>query len=116
MCSSDLFPSHDMQSVPLSLYSNNELVAGFASSDYTMGYLPRYYSWKTSYDYVLGSFTTTEKEWIAPITPALWKNMLSTISTQASSFSYNFFKVNPSALDSIFQVNADSKWDTRRRE
>lgn len=103
-----------MQSIPISMYSNgdNELVAGFASSDYTMGYLPRYYNWKTSYDYVLGAFTTTEKEWVAPITPAIWKNMLSTISTQSSSVVYNIFKVNPSILDSIFQVNADSKWDT----
>lgn len=103
-----------MQSIPISMYSNsnNELVTGFASSDLTMGYLPRYYSWKTSYDYVLGAFTTTEKEWVAPITPAIWKNMLSTVSTQSSSLTYNIFKVNPSILDSIFQVNADSKWDT----
>lgn len=103
-----------MQSIPISMYSNSdkELVAGFSSADYTMGYLPRYYSWKTSYDYVLGAFTTTEKEWVAPITPAIWKNMLSTVSTQSSSVTYNVFKVNPSILDSIFQVNADSKWDT----
>jgi hypothetical protein len=103
-----------MQSIPISMYSNSslELVAGFSSSDFTMGYLPRYYSWKTSYDYVLGSFTTTEKEWVAPITPAIWKNMLSTVSTASSSITYNIFKVNPSVLDSIFQVNADSKWDT----
>lgn len=103
-----------MQSIPISMYSNSnlELVTGFASSDYTMGYLPRYYSWKTSYDYVLGAFTTTEKEWIAPITPAIWKNMLSTVTTASSSVTYNIFKVNPSVLDSIFQVNADSKWDT----
>lgn len=103
-----------MQSIPISMYSNgdNELVTGFASSDFTMGYLPRYYNWKTSYDYVLGAFTTTEKEWVAPITPAIWKNMLSTISTGSSSVTYNIFKVNPSVLDSIFQVNADSKWDT----
>lgn len=103
-----------MQSIPISMYSNSdkELVTGFASSDYTMGYLPRYYSWKTSYDYVLGAFTTTEKEWVAPITPAIWKNMLSTVTTASSSVTYNIFKVNPSVLDSIFQVNADSKWDT----
>ena len=103
-----------MQSIPISMYSNSdkELVTGFASSDYTMGYLPRYYPWKTSYDYVLGAFTTTEKEWVAPITPAIWKNMLSTVSTSSSSVTYNIFKVNPSILDSIFQVNADSKWDT----
>lgn len=103
-----------MQSIPVSMYSNgdNELVTGFASADYTMGYLPRYYSWKTSYDYVLGAFTTTEKEWVAPITPSIWKNMLSTVTTTSSSVTYNIFKVNPSVLDSIFQVNADSKWDT----
>lgn len=103
-----------MQSIPIAMYSNSdiELVSGFTSSDYTVGYLPRYYNWKTSYDYVLGAFTTTEKEWVAPITPAIWKNMLSTVSTQSSSITYNIFKVNPSVLDSIFQVNADSKWDT----
>lgn len=103
-----------MQSIPISMYSNAniELVPGFNSSDLTMGYLPRYYNWKTSYDYVLGSFTTTEKEWVAPITPGIWKSMLSTIANGSSSISYNIFKVNPSVLDSIFQVNADSKWDT----
>lgn len=103
-----------MQSVPISMYSNSdkELVSGFSSADYTMGYLPRYYSWKTSYDYVLGAFTTTEKEWVAPIVPSVWKKMLSTVSTGSSSITYNIFKVNPSVLDSIFQVNADSKWDT----
>lgn len=103
-----------MQSVPISMYSNGdkELVTGFLTADYTMGYLPRYFNWKTSYDYVLGAFTTTEKEWVAPITPAIWKNMLSTVVTASSSVTYNIFKVNPSVLNSIFQVNANSKWDT----
>lgn len=103
-----------MQSVPISMYSNgdNELVKGFLTGDYTMGYLPRYYNWKTSYDYVLGAFTTTEKEWVAPITPAIWKNMLATVTTASASVTYNIFKVNPSVLDSIFQVNADEFWDT----
>lgn len=103
-----------MQSIPVSMFTNSniELQTGFLSSDFTMGYLPRYYNWKTSYDYVLGAFTTTEKEWVAPITPAIWKKMLSTITQSNPLFTYNFFKVNPSVLDSIFQVNANSKWDT----
>jgi hypothetical protein len=103
-----------MQSVPVSYFTNgdNELDGGFSNPDFTMGYLPRYYNWKTSYDYVLGAFTTTEKEWVAPITPVLWKNMLSSLAGVNPQFTYNFFKVNPSVLDSIFQVNADSKWDT----
>lgn len=103
-----------MQSIPLSMFSNSsiELTSSPVLSDYTMGYLPRYYNWKTSYDYVLGSFTTTEKEWVSPISPSLWRVMLSTITGTSGQFTYNFFKVNPSVLDSIFQVNADSKWDT----
>lgn len=103
-----------MQSVPVSYFTNSdtELDGGFSNPDFTMGYLPRYYSWKTSYDYVLGAFTTTEKEWVAPITPEIWKNMLSSLAGTTPQFTYNFFKVNPSILDSIFQVNADSKWDT----
>lgn len=103
-----------MQSIPVSYYTNNdiELDGGFSNPDFTMGYLPRYYSWKTSYDYVLGSFTTTEKEWVAPIASALWKNMLSSLAGASPLNTYNFFKVNPSVLDSIFQVNADSTWDT----
>lgn len=103
-----------MQSVPVSYFTNgnNELDGGFSRPDFTMGYLPRYYSWKTSYDYVLGAFTTTEKEWVAPVTPMMWKNMLSSLAGVSPQFTYNFFKVNPSILDSIFQVNADSKWDT----
>lgn len=103
-----------MQSVPVSYFTNgdNELDGGFSNPDFTMGYLPRYYNWKTSYDCVLGAFTTTEKEWVAPITPVLWKNMLSSLAGANPQFTCNFFKVNPSILDSIFQVNADSKWDT----
>ena len=103
-----------MQSIPLSMFSNSdvELSSSPVLSDFTMGYLPRYYNWKTSYDYVLGSFTTTEKEWVAPISSSLWRVMLSTISGSSGQFTYNFFKVNPSVLDSIFQVNADSTWDT----
>lgn len=103
-----------MQSVPVSYYTNSdiELNGGFSNPDFTMGYLPRYYNWKTSYDYVLGAFTTTEKEWVAPITPALWKSMLSSLAGALPLNTYNFFKVNPSILDSIFQVNANSKWDT----
>ena len=103
-----------MQSIPVSYYTNGdiELDGGFSNPDFTMGYLPRYYNWKTSYDYVLGSFTTTEKEWVAPITSVLWKRMLSSLAGASPLNTYNFFKVNPSILDSIFQVNADSKWDT----
>lgn len=106
-----------MESVPLSCFSNSalELATSDPSIDkaaVTVGYLPRYYAWKTSLDYVLGAFTTTEKEWVAPITPSLWRRMLQPVTAFEEGLNYNFFKVNPSILDPIFMVNADSTWDT----
>lgn len=106
-----------LESIPLSCFSNSplELATTDPSLDKasaTIGYLPRYYAWKTSLDYVLGAFTTTEKEWVAPITSSLWRQMLSPVTTFEDGITYSFFKVNPSILDPIFMVNADSTWDT----
>lgn len=106
-----------LESIPLSFYSNSPLEIAVTDPDIdvassTMGYLPRYYAWKTSVDYVLGAFTTTEKEWVAPITASLWRNMLSPVSVFQEGINYNFFKINPSILDPIFAVNADSTWDS----
>lgn len=106
-----------LESIPLSFYSNSPLEIAITNPNIdvassTMGYLPRYYAWKTSLDYVLGAFTTTEKEWVAPITASLWRNMLSPVSVFQEGINYNFFKINPSILDPIFAVNADSTWDS----
>lgn len=102
-----------MQSIPVCYYTNSplEILSTSLQPTQTMGYLPRYYPWKTSYDYVLGAFTTTEKEWVAPFTPDIWKSLIGDI-TSINRSSYKLFKVNPSIMDSIFQVNADSTWDT----
>lgn len=106
-----------LEPITVAYYSNNpiELPSTGGITDAptaTVGYLPRYYAWKTSVDYVLGAFTTTEKEWVAPITSELWSNMLKPLGTKGTGINYNFFKVNPSILDPIFAVNADSYWDT----
>jgi hypothetical protein len=106
-----------LESLPLSLYTNSPLEFDSGSVEpgvesLTLGYLPRYYAWKTSVDCVLGAFTTTEKEWVAPVTSALWKSMLSPVRLTGPGINYNFFKVNPAILDPIFAVNADSTWDT----
>ncbi len=77
----------------------------------TYGYLPRYYSYKSDVDNILGAFATTLPAWTAPFD---FKNVLSYFEPSASehySF-YNVFKVNPSILDNIFPVNADSSVDT----
>lgn len=77
----------------------------------TYGYLPRYYSYKSDVDNILGAFATTLPAWTAPFD---FKNVLSYFdpSTSEHYSLYNVFKVNPSILDNIFPVNADSSVDT----
>lgn len=82
-----------------------------------MGYTPRFIDLKTDYDEVYGAFRSTLKSWVAPLDPEyLSKWVTSTISpgesTPTYSLNYGFFKVNPSVLDSIFKVAADSSMDT----
>jgi hypothetical protein len=79
----------------------------------TLGYAPRYYELKTNVDRIHGAFTTTLLDWVAPVGQKYLKDFMSTISTNNPTVAtYKFFKVNPSLLNSIFTVAADSKWDT----
>lgn len=75
------------------------------------GYLPRYYSYKTDIDNILGAFCTTLPAWTAPYTYANIAEYFKP-NTPANASFYNAFKVNPSVLDNIFPVNADSSVDT----
>lgn len=83
------------------------------------GYNPRYFNWKTKLDVINGAFTTTLKSWVSPVTESLITGWLSHGYQQGGvnqstrvALNYKFFKVNPSVLDSIFGVNADSTWDS----
>lgn len=77
----------------------------------TYGYLPRYYSYKSDVDNILGAFCTTLPSWAAPFD---FKNVIRYFepSTSEHYSLYNVFKVNPSILNNIFPVNADSSVDT----
>lgn len=80
-----------------------------------MGYVPRFIDLKTDYDEVYGAFRSTLKSWVAPLDPEyLSKWIDSTVSAGQTYYSlnYGFFKVNPSVLDGIFKVKADSSMDT----
>jgi hypothetical protein len=86
---------------------------------FNAGYNPRYFNWKTKLDVVNGAFTTTLKSWISPVTASLLSgwfgfgyNEGDTNQNTKVVLNYKFFKVNPSVLDPIFGVNADSTWDT----
>lgn len=112
------FDSIGMQSLHFGRFFNYKTDA-FASdpTGSVMGYVPRFIDLKTDYDEVYGAFRSTLKSWVAPLDPEyLSKWVTSTIrpgeSTPTYSLNYGFFKVNPSVLDSIFKVAADSSMDT----
>lgn len=86
---------------------------------FNAGYNPRYFNWKTKLDVVNGAFTTTLKSWVSPVTESLLSGWFGFGYNEGDInedtkvvLNYKFFKVNPSVLDPIFGVNADSTWDT----
>lgn len=86
---------------------------------FNAGYNPRYFNWKTKLDVVNGAFTTTLKSWVSPVTESLLSgwfgfgyNEGDVNQNNKVVLNYKFFKVNPSVLNPIFGVAADSTWDT----
>lgn len=117
---SDLpFPEFDsigMQSLHFGRFFNHKSNKfTFDPTTSVMGYVPRFIDLKTDYDEVYGAFRSTLKSWVAPLNPEYLSEWIdSTISAGQTYYSlnYGFFKVNPSVLDSIFKVKADSSMDT----
>lgn len=113
------FDSIGMQTIQFGRFVNSKNVSWTSGIDYrvqTMGYLPRFFDVKTRYDEVLGAFRSTLKNWVAPLDPSYVSKWLQTSVTSSGKLSlnlnYGFFKVNPSVLDSIFNVKCDSTIDT----
>lgn len=86
---------------------------------FNAGYNPRYFNWKTKLDVINGAFTTTQKSWVSPVTESLLSGWFGHGYEEGDVnentrvvLNYKFFKVNPSVLDPIFGVKADSTWDT----
>lgn len=78
-----------------------------------IGYTPRYIDWKTSVDDVTGAFATTLKSWVAPIDDDyLFKYLKPLLDSSSTGISYPWFKTNPSIVDPIFMVEANSSVDT----
>lgn len=109
------FDNIGMEGVPAVQLFNSYLMRNTPSGDVTvdtiLGYNPRYYNWKTKIDRVHGAFTTSLKDWVAPIDDNYLFGWLYQEHT-AASISWPFFKVNPNTLDNIFAVKADSTWET----
>lgn len=109
------FDNIGLEVLPMTQIFNSPLATAF--NLFNAGYNPRYFNWKTKLDVINGAFTTTLKSWVSPVTESLlsgWAHHGSSTpnSTNKVALNYKFFKVNPSVLDPIFGVNADSTWDT----
>lgn len=106
------FDSIGMESVPAVELMNSNLYSNVNSADKILGYNPRYYNWKTKIDRVHGAFTTTLKDWVAPIDDAFLYSLFGDNLSTYKGVTWPFFKVNPNTLDDIFAVKVDSTWET----
>lgn len=105
------FDNIGMEAVPATTLFNSNQYSGTVINDF-LGYNPRYWPWKSKIDRVHGAFTTTLKDWVAPIDDSYLFQWFEPKDGKASTISWPFFKVNPNTLDSIFAVAADSIWET----
>lgn len=106
------FDNIGMESVPAVELMNSALYSNVNSADKILGYNPRYYNWKTKIDRVHGAFTTTLKDWVAPIDDSFLYSLFGGNLSWYKGVTWPFFKVNPNTLDDIFAVKVDSTWET----
>ena len=106
------FDNIGMESVPAVELMNSYLYSNVNSADKILGYNPRYYNWKTKIDRIHGAFTTTLKDWVAPIDDSFLYSLFGGDLTTYKGVTWPFFKVNPNTLDDIFAVKVDSTWNT----
>lgn len=106
------FDNIGMESVPAVELMNSALYSNVNSADKILGYNPRYYNWKTKIDRIHGAFTTTLKDWVAPIDDSFLYSLFGGDLSTYKGVTWPFFKVNPNTLDDIFAVRVDSTWET----
>jgi hypothetical protein len=106
------FDNIGMESVPAVELMNSNLYSNVNSADKILGYNPRYYNWKTKVDRIHGAFTTTLKDWVAPIDDSFLYSLFGGNLSTYKGVTWPFFKVNPNTLDDIFAVKVDSTWNT----
>ena len=106
------FDNIGMESVPAVELMNSNIYSNVNSADKILGYNSRYYNWKTKVDRIHGAFTTTLKDWVAPIDDSFLYSLFGGSLSTYKGVTWPFFKVNPNTLDDIFSVKVNSTWDT----
>lgn len=112
-----LFDRLGMEPVPLVLLTgrNDGLPLGVdddpSDGIVPLGYAPRYFDLKTSYDVLLGGFNLyqggTLENWITPIDPTQLSPTHGESNPNWQRASYWSFKVNPHVVDNLFSAKAD---------
>lgn len=97
------------EELPSICFSNNRNIGVSSNIPPTLGYVPRYVEYKTSVDRVVGDFINTLPDWVAPVSD---EYLDAYFQGNFQGINYNFFKVNPHLLDTIFDVNANSRVST----
>lgn len=110
------FDSIGMESLPLAMLSNAASAFGNVkpNATSTFGYVPRYIELKTDIDDINGAFRNSLRSWVTAIDPQILSEWFqnSVYNNNQISLNYNFFKVNPKILDSIFVRQCDSTCDS----
>lgn len=117
-----LFDRLGMEPVPLVLLTgrNDGLPLGVdddpSDGIVPLGYAPRYFDLKTSYDVLLGGFNLyqggTLENWITPIDPSQLSPNFVESNQNWQRASYWSFKVNPHVVDNLFSAKADDSFNS----
>ena len=106
-----------MESVPLVRAMNPVKESSTPKPETFLGYAPRYIDWKTAIDKSVGDFTKSLRTWCLPcgdaeLIAANSLNFPNNPNVQPDSIAAGFFKVNPSIVNPLFAVEADSTVQT----
>lgn len=103
----------EFDSIGMQQLNSFELLAGIGAT-HDLGWVPRYADYKTSVDEVHGAFNDSLEYWVSPMTVDYLQAYFAAVQDKYGSgqITYEFFKVNPSILDNLFGVNADSNVST----
>lgn len=106
------FDKTGMVAVPLQeLYSKQYNRDESTNLPDLLGYAPRYYDYKVSYDKINGAFNFGDGfgTWVAPVSSEYLREMILKTSVPSEgtlSIGFSFFKVNPAFMNPIFDLSA----------
>lgn len=108
------FDQTGMVKVPVIELTNSQLEGVTINDDAHLGYAPRYIDYKTDIDEVHGAFYNGGlQHWVAPFDDSYIKTFFESFYKDSfGGLVWPFMKVNPSIVNPIFAVNADSNVDT----